>query len=208
MTHMSNPVHGSRLFREPLNDTRSSPMNFLTRKAITSIPFLNLFQNFKMPSSFVWKGWQAFNPLSILSNLNQTAQKSEKVKRERTPKTASSVEQNSVKGTKRHASHKIARAAKETKTVLEKIPNVAQYKDSNWGTQVKRVDGISLDDAKKIANEDDKISYFFYMTGGLYLEKQDGGGRSLSPRTAVFFSGEPWWGDAGGRADGYIKNKI
>jgi hypothetical protein len=88
-----------------------------------------------------------------------------------------------------------------------KVPNVAQYKFSDWSQMKKWVHGVSLCQAKKIANSDPTISYFFYENSYMALETNNGDPwRYFSPGDAVFFSGSPWWGSAPGYADGYVKD--
>ncbi|WP_424094189.1 hypothetical protein [Moorena producens] len=89
---------------------------------------------------------------------------------------------------------------------LIKIPNVALYggaPDSMWKQKVRYESGISLEDAKKIAKDDDNIGFFFYMREYMVLP----GRGQFKPQDAVFFSGDPWWGSAP-QADGYIKAHL
>jgi hypothetical protein len=44
-----------------------------------------------------------------------------------------------------------------------KKPNVAQYGGADWTNEVKRASGLSVEDAKRIAEQDPRITFFFYM---------------------------------------------
>lgn len=91
----------------------------------------------------------------------------------------------------------------------QKIPNVAQYKNADWSNVVGIAKGVSIKEAKRIANEDSRISFFFYTKGyRMVLETEDGGYRVFDHGDAVFFAGNPWWGSAEDLADGYVKLDI
>lgn len=91
---------------------------------------------------------------------------------------------------------------------FKKNPNVAQYKEADWSQVVGIAHDLNLDQAFKIAEEKQEITYFFYMKGSqMVLEKTDGTYRVFRHGDAVFFGGEPWWGSAPGYSDGYIKIK-
>jgi hypothetical protein len=91
----------------------------------------------------------------------------------------------------------------------EYIPDVAQYKGSDWDNVVGMAHKVSLERAFKIADRCPEITYFFYTKAiQLVLEAEDGFTyRIFHEGDAVFFSGEPWWGDATDFADGYVKKK-
>lgn len=94
----------------------------------------------------------------------------------------------------------------------QKKSNVAQYKGADWKNEITRRSGITLEDAKKIADEDDRITYFFYMKSQMYLEGKNGANGwttkgSFRAKDAVFFSGKPWYGSAP-MADAYEKVYI
>jgi len=89
---------------------------------------------------------------------------------------------------------------------FNKIPNVAQYKFSDWSGVVGIARSISRSEAMWIASQNPEITFFFYTKGyQMVLETQDGEYRVFHYGDAVFFKGEPWWGEAHGLADGYIK---
>ena len=82
-----------------------------------------------------------------------------------------------------------------------KIPNVAQNKMADWKNEVTRREGISLEEAFAIAMDLPEVSYFFYMTGGFFLEGKEGPDGwaekgSFGPGDAVFFSGQPTYGSS------------
>ena len=88
----------------------------------------------------------------------------------------------------------------------EKIENVAQYGRADWNNVVGIAKGISLKEAKNIADENPAISFFFYTKGyRMVLVKEDGSYRVFNHGDTVFFSGQPWWGSATDLADGYLK---
>jgi len=84
----------------------------------------------------------------------------------------------------------------------EKVADVAQYGEADWNNVLGISHNISLETAKKIADENPAITYFFYMKGWRMVLPSKG--RFLQG-DAVFFSGTPWWGSAEGFADGYVK---
>lgn len=91
---------------------------------------------------------------------------------------------------------------------FQKVPNVAEYKEADWKNVIGMATNISLTEAYQIANNNPKISFFFYTTGSqMVLERPDGSYRVFHHGDTVFFSGEPWWGSAPGLADGYMKVK-
>lgn len=88
---------------------------------------------------------------------------------------------------------------------FEVIRNVAQQKDADWSHVVGVAHNISPENAKALASSLPEVTFFFYAYHPMWLEI--GGnmmeGRMIYPGDAVFFSGEPTWGDA--YATGYIK---
>lgn len=90
---------------------------------------------------------------------------------------------------------------------FRKVVNVAQYKNADWSKVVGIARNISKNDAFAIANDNPKITYFFRTKGfQMVLEKKDGTARIFKQGDTVFFSGKPWWGEAKGFADGFVKN--
>lgn len=88
----------------------------------------------------------------------------------------------------------------------EIVGDVAQYGKADWSQVIGMAKGISLYQAKQIADEDPNITYFFYTKGcQMVLITEDGNYRVFRHGDTVFFTGEPWWGSAPGLADGYIK---
>jgi len=81
-----------------------------------------------------------------------------------------------------------------------KKPNVAQYGGADWKNEVKRASGLSVEDAKRIAEKDSGITFFFYMRQYMALGEKG----NFRPGDAVFFSGNPWYGSAP-QADAYEK---
>lgn len=122
-----------------------------------------------------------------------------------------------------------------TKTEFKRVPDVAQYKGSDYTNAVRVERGISLEEAKRIAAEDPNIDYFVYLKGwqmvleippdveydpakdplhlvthGGYIydsgEKGFGGMRVFRHGDVVFFKNEgKWLGTAPGLADVYEK---
>lgn len=91
---------------------------------------------------------------------------------------------------------------------IKKIPNVAQYKLADWSGVVDVARGITLEEAKWRALENPEITFFFYTTGLQMVLEYPEGYRIFQHGDAVFFKGEPWWGEAIGLADGYIKKEY
>ncbi len=81
-----------------------------------------------------------------------------------------------------------------------KKPNVAQYGCVNWNNEVKLVSSLTVEQAKKIAEEEPQITFFFYVRQPMYLTKKG----NFQPGDAVFLSGEPSYGTAP-QADAYEK---
>jgi hypothetical protein len=91
---------------------------------------------------------------------------------------------------------------------LQKIPDVAQYKFGDWSGVVGISRGITRSEAMWIASQNPEVTFFFYTKGRqMVLETPDGNCRLFGHGDAVFFRGEPQWGEASGLADGYI-NKV
>ncbi|MEN8905480.1 MAG: hypothetical protein ABF289_05925 [Clostridiales bacterium] len=89
----------------------------------------------------------------------------------------------------------------ETVIDWSKKSNVAEYGERSWNNEIKRVKNISLEEAKKIGEENSDITYFFYVKSRLVLADKG----VFNSGDAVFFSGSPWYGDAV-QADSYEKN--
>lgn len=91
----------------------------------------------------------------------------------------------------------------------QKVEDVAEYGRADWSNAICRVEGVSLDEAKRIAEQDPNINYFFYVKGWQMVlvnpEVSPPAIRIFHHGDAVFFTGEPTWGEANGLADGYVK---
>ena len=97
-------------------------------------------------------------------------------------------------------------ASIQAKKGFERVRDVAQYKGADWSNMITIVRSIRLPAAFDFAKNDPNITYFFYTKGPqMVLESPDGSMRVFRQGDAVFFSGEPHWGDAHDLADGYIK---
>lgn len=100
-------------------------------------------------------------------------------------------------------------AADESLNNWKKKSNAAQYGKADWSNVVGIVHDTTVKEAKKLANENSDITYFFYLKGGRMTLINDNvyphQVRIFHHGDAVFFSGEPWWGSAPGLADGYVK---
>lgn len=88
----------------------------------------------------------------------------------------------------------------------QKINDVAQYGHADWSNVIGIAKSITVHEAKKIADNNPEVTYFFY-TKGFQMVLGDGneGYRVFHYGDTVFFSGDPWWGEAMDLADGYIK---
>lgn len=97
----------------------------------------------------------------------------------------------------------------ENSSGWSKIEDVAQYKMADWSNVVGKAKGVSLWEAKQIADSDSRITYFFHVKGWQLvlenLEAQPSKWRVFNYGDAIFFSGEPWWGTAPDLADGYVR---
>jgi hypothetical protein len=92
---------------------------------------------------------------------------------------------------------------------LQKLPDVAQYKFGDWSGVVGISRGILRSEAMWIAAQNPEITFFFYTKGGqMLLETSEGNYRRFYHGDAVFFKGEPQWGEAEGLADGYVKKSF
>lgn len=49
---------------------------------------------------------------------------------------------------------------------IKKITGVAQYGPAKWDNVIGMAKGISVEDAKAIADDDPEITFFFYTKGG------------------------------------------
>jgi len=91
----------------------------------------------------------------------------------------------------------------------KRIPDVAQYKGSDWCNVIGKAERVTVDQAMEIANSNPDITYFFHVKGGRLLLEDESHPetvyRVFYHGDAVFFTGEPWWGSAPGLADGFIK---
>ena len=94
----------------------------------------------------------------------------------------------------------------------KKVSDVAQYKwadtSSRWSNEIRRENGLTVSEAKAIAEKNEQITYFF-ITKGEYMILE--GNDTHEPKgvfkkgDVVFFSGKPWYGAAPGYADAYEK---
>lgn len=83
---------------------------------------------------------------------------------------------------------------------FNRVVDVAQYIAADWKNEIRRVKGLTLDQAKAMAAADPKITYFFITKGGQMSLGTKGLFRTGD---VVFFSGKPWYGSAKGLADAY-----
>ena len=89
-----------------------------------------------------------------------------------------------------------------------KTDNVAMYKGADWSHFIKTVPNCSPEEARRIATADAEISFFFCCRSRMVLENPSWSEpKVFSPGDAVFFSGEPWWGNAP-QCDGYLKDGM
>lgn len=88
------------------------------------------------------------------------------------------------------------------------VPDVAEYQGASWDNLVKIERNITVEEAYAIADSDPNINYFF-RTKALQLVLDTPVGRQfLHNGDTVFFSGQPWWGEAKDLADGYVKQSA
>jgi hypothetical protein len=90
---------------------------------------------------------------------------------------------------------------------FQKVENVAQYGEGDWSNVIGIARGISLEKAAEIANGNPEITFFFHMKGVQMVlgTGEPGNYRVFRHGDAVFFKGTPWWGNATGFSDGYVK---
>jgi len=84
-----------------------------------------------------------------------------------------------------------------------KKSRVAQYGGADWKNEVKRVSGVSPQQAREIGDSIPEVNFFFYCRQGMYLPSKG----MFNKGDAVFFSGEPWYGSAP-QCDAYEKIKV
>ena len=84
----------------------------------------------------------------------------------------------------------------------KKMDNVAEYKGASWNNFLKTVSNTTVENAQKIADEDNNVTFFFYCRQPIMLDS-----RSFKAGDAVFFSGQPWYGNAP-QCDAYQKMKV
>jgi hypothetical protein len=90
-----------------------------------------------------------------------------------------------------------------------KQKNTAQYKNADWSNVVGIARGISLAEAREIAENDPYITSFFYTKGHQMVLETEGGDYRLFKRgDTVFFSGNEQWAPAPGLADSYLKLSL
>lgn len=80
--------------------------------------------------------------------------------------------------------------------------DVAEYKGASWDNFVSQLALTTVADAKKMAESNDEITYFFYCNSSIIMEPN----HSFDAGTAVFFKGSPWYGSAP-QCDAYEKVK-
>ncbi len=85
------------------------------------------------------------------------------------------------------------------------IVDVAQYGEADWSQEVKRVKNLSIEQAKKLAEADPRINYFFFVKGLRMVLPPLGNKGVFTKGEAVFFAGKPWYGSAPGLANAYEK---
>lgn len=79
------------------------------------------------------------------------------------------------------------------------IPGKAQYAKASWSNKLRQDGDMTRELAQRIADSDSRISYYFLTRKSLSLTGQG----TFPANTAVFFSGSPVLGGAGGFADTY-----
>ena len=90
-----------------------------------------------------------------------------------------------------------------------KQKDTAQYKNADWSNVVGIARGISLAEAREIAENDPYITSFFYTKGyQMILETEGGDYRCFQQGDTVFFSGNEQWAPAPGLADAYLKLSL
>jgi len=73
-----------------------------------------------------------------------------------------------------------------------KVSNVAEYKGASWNNLVKKTTSTTVEAAKEYAASDANITFFFFARESVILEPHG----TIEANTAVFFSGQPWYGGA------------
>ncbi len=87
----------------------------------------------------------------------------------------------------------------------EKTPDVAQNGEADWKNAVGRAKNVTLKEAMEIADSHPEITYFFFMKSRRMVLGHKPNLRVFRHGDAVFFTGEPTWGEAKDLADGYMK---
>lgn len=96
-----------------------------------------------------------------------------------------------------------------TSNTYDKVVDVAHYGGADWSNVVGISKKVTVQEAKKIADSNPAITYFFYVKGlQMVLKSPDGNVRAFRNGDAVFFSGKPHWGSAHDLADGFVKKSI
>lgn len=89
---------------------------------------------------------------------------------------------------------------------FHKLSNRAHSKSANWENIAGIAKGISVTEAKLIADQNPEITFFFYTKGcQMVLEREDASFGLFHHGDTIFFSEEPSWGTAPDLADGYEK---
>ncbi|NGX38557.1 MAG: hypothetical protein K1000chlam2_01731, partial [Chlamydiae bacterium] len=94
---------------------------------------------------------------------------------------------------------------KPTSHEYKKFENVAQFADGDWSGHIKTLHNMTLEEAKAFADQNDKVSFFFYMKSNLTYGNGTPNMNYFSSGDAVFFSGKPTWAYIHGKVDSYIK---
>jgi Glycosyl hydrolases family 18. len=88
-----------------------------------------------------------------------------------------------------------------------KKSNVAQFGEASWDNFVKKVSGITPQEAMRRAFADPDITFFFYCREYMVLEGPAAMYGPFNPGDAVFFTGKPWYGSAP-QCDSYEKTAV
>ncbi|NEO83639.1 MAG: DUF2853 family protein [Spirulina sp. SIO3F2] len=91
-----------------------------------------------------------------------------------------------------------------------KLDNTVQFKAADWNNEIQRASSLTVEDAKQIAENNDTISYFFFVRESMFMEGHEGEPvwperGQFQPGDAVFFSGHPSLGTSP-HADLYEKS--
>jgi len=89
----------------------------------------------------------------------------------------------------------------------KKTANVAQYGEGNWDNFIKKVSNTTAEEAMRIARQDPSITFFFYCRSYMALGGKAAQYSPFNAGDAVFFSGEPWYGEAT-QCDSYEKAGV